>query len=363
MEIDKDQSENISENLALPIVIILYPTVDSEEYKATKINIPFEFFKNMEGSSSLLSVISNELNIPISLTNYYIKVNHLDGYMPVYDMKTLYFYLLTNLDLDEESRILIKPKNEEKAKNKFEDMEMITLNQVARKPAPPSTDIICSICKHNSKDIYFNSRLGSIYGPYKYLGKNYYVHLLCALWMPNVNLNEKNQLVKVGEEIKRSSKIRCKICKGNNAAIGCCFKDCINNYHYHCMIDDKANKYRFHKSLYLILCPIHYEHEEVFKQYEEEYAKRNGNLPGNDNSKELQAKKLDVEESKYVCTICGFDSQQNKFVICSGCKKAFHMECVGFIEKNKNPIIIGDENENEDFYCRECENKKGDKNK
>jgi hypothetical protein len=60
-------------------------------------------------------------------------------------------------------------------------------------------EVFCSLCKESSKDDYATEKSGPIYGLFKDGDNNYFIHYFCALWTPNIFLNQDNQFENVVE--------------------------------------------------------------------------------------------------------------------------------------------------------------------
>ena len=68
--------------------------------------------------------------------------------------------------------------------------------------------------------------MGKLIGPYDVkIGKNhkmYYLHEFCAIWCPQVYLDEaSNSLVNIQKELRRALKFSCNLCGKKGAACGC----------------------------------------------------------------------------------------------------------------------------------------------
>lgn len=81
-----------------------------------------------------------------------------------------------------------------------------------------------------------------------------FVHELCALWTPEIFLDEKNKFRNLAKGIKRCNKLRCTLCKDRGAGLGCYIKDCEKSYHYLCA---KVSNCLFVNSRFIIYCEIH----------------------------------------------------------------------------------------------------------
>jgi hypothetical protein len=168
-------------------------------------------------------------------------------------------------------------------------------------------------------------KCGPIYGPIKNQGKNYFVHELCALWAPAVFLNDKNKFRNLFDEIKRSRKTRCSLCKERGGVLGCRIETCKNTYHYNCAKDENC---LFAIDKYIIYCPQHRdEAPEEYKDIEKAYEEENEML------------------EHYICSICMSGLDEDHIVICESCDRGFHTNC-------HRPIIdLENIDEDEPWYC------------
>ena len=95
---------------------------------------------------------------------------------------------------------------------------------------------ICVFCRCASNDEELRVKCGPVYGPIKIkqagVSGNAFVHELCALWTPEIFLDEKNKFRNLGKGIKRCGKIKCSICREKGGGLGCFIKDCHKSYHY-----------------------------------------------------------------------------------------------------------------------------------
>lgn len=93
---------------------------------------------------------------------------------------------------------------------------------------------VCCFCRGSSTEEELRIKCGPIYGPVRVKNEAIFVHELCALWTPEIYLDEKNKFKNLGRGIKRCNKIRCSFCKEKGGGLGCFIKDCEMSYHYQC---------------------------------------------------------------------------------------------------------------------------------
>jgi hypothetical protein len=117
---------------------------------------------------------------------------------------------------------------------------------------------ICAFCRGSSDSEELRIKCGPMYGPIKlkqFGGTgNAYVHELCALWTPEIFLDEKNKFKNLTKGIKRCNKIKCTFCKEKGGGLGCFIRDCHKSYHYLCAKDTNC---LFVNSKFIIYCEDH----------------------------------------------------------------------------------------------------------
>lgn len=67
-----------------------------------------------------------------------------------------------------------------------------------------------------------------------------FVHANCALWSAEVVEGAEGGLVNVQAAIRRSRALKCSVCQGTGATLGCCHPHCKENYHMPCAIQAEA---------------------------------------------------------------------------------------------------------------------------
>lgn len=117
---------------------------------------------------------------------------------------------------------------------------------------------VCAFCRCSSCDEDLRVKCGPMYGPIKLkqagVTGNAYVHELCALWTPEIFLDEKNKFRNLGKGIKRCNKMKCSLCREKGGGLGCFVKDCSKSYHYLCA---KETNCLFVNSKFIIYCEDH----------------------------------------------------------------------------------------------------------
>lgn len=119
-----------------------------------------------------------------------------------------------------------------------------------------SEEVLCHFCHESSRNSELFKKLGSIFGPYNFNEKPYYVHEMCALWTSDIHLDKKDSITNsFNKFIDDQENNNCGICRKSGAGLPCCAKDCINSYHFKCIVDNK--EVVFHKDKFKITCPKH----------------------------------------------------------------------------------------------------------
>ena len=120
-------------------------------------------------------------------------------------------------------------------------------------PLHSESEEICAFCRCNSNDEELRIKCGPIYGPIKLRGisDQVFVHELCAIWTPEIFLDDKNKFKNLAKGIKRCSKFKCSMCKEKGGGLGCFIKDCNKSYHFLCA---KIENCLFVNSKFIIYC-------------------------------------------------------------------------------------------------------------
>jgi len=96
--------------------------------------------------------------------------------------------------------------------------------------------------------------VGPLYGPIKLKYRTVCVHELCALWTPEIYLNDENKFQGLTAGIERCWQVRCSKCGEWGGGLGCKEKRCPNTYHYGCAFQIGSI---FDRDNYVIFCPEH----------------------------------------------------------------------------------------------------------
>jgi len=187
---------------------------------------------------------------------------------------------------------------------------------------------ICAFCRGSSQDEDMRVKCGPIYGPVKVSHEKAFVHELCALWTPEIFLDDKNKFKNLSKGIRRCNKIKCTLCKEKGGGLGCFIKDCFKSYHYLCA---KESNCLFVNSRFIIYC------EEHRSEAPEDC---------------LEEEKLEDEITEglahYICSICKSGLDEDHIVICESCDRGFHSNC-------HDPVIdLEALDEETEWYCKSC---------
>ena len=114
------------------------------------------------------------------------------------------------------NRKVVKKKKEEQNKQKltFDQNDKLIYNNEdsiieINRPTNPrylggKGEVSCAFCKGKNTDSELAKLVGPVYGPFRKKKKDYFVHELCAIWTPNVYLdNETGKFKNLGNEISR----------------------------------------------------------------------------------------------------------------------------------------------------------------
>ncbi|XP_063233584.1 histone-lysine N-methyltransferase trithorax [Bacillus rossius redtenbacheri] len=104
--------------------------------------------------------------------------------------------------------------------------------------------------------------LPTLEGRLLYCGQNEWTHANCALWSAEVFEEIDGSLQNVHVAMSRGRMIRCRLCRKKGASVGCCYRNCIETYHFPCAMKAKC-AFMDDKSVY---CSAHVEEAIVGKK-------------------------------------------------------------------------------------------------
>ena len=127
-------------------------------------------------------------------------------------------------------------------------------------PCDQDNEVECAFCHGVSSDQEMRKKCGPLYGPIKLKkpksSQLTFVHELCALWTPEVWLNDQCKFKDLQLAIDRASRHKCSICSDKGAGLGCQVEECKNTYHYLCAKSSGCLLITEHWQMY---CPDHME--------------------------------------------------------------------------------------------------------
>lgn len=93
----------------------------------------------------------------------------------------------------------------------------------------------CCFCQGMNSDAELELNCGPMYGPVKVKKERVYFHEMCALWTPELYLEDSTNKVKgLKEALSRCGKIKCTYCGEPGGGLGCMIESCDRSFHYLC---------------------------------------------------------------------------------------------------------------------------------
>lgn len=115
----------------------------------------------------------------------------------------------------------------------------------------------CAFCRGSSTEEELRVKVGPMYGPLKLHHSKegaVYVHEMCALWTPEIFLDNRNKFKNLKKAVKRCNKLTCKFCKERGGGLGCFVKSCDATFHYLCA---KLSNCLFVNTKFIVYCEQH----------------------------------------------------------------------------------------------------------
>lgn len=158
------------------------------------------------------------------------------------------------------------------------------------------------------------------------------MHEYCAVWVPEVYLDNDNKLKCLTEGVERAQKNICAgtDCNEYGAAIGCQIEECTKSYHYDCAERSGCLMVR---TSFQIYCD---EHRDL--------APANLQNSDDENEEGLQ---------QYLCVVCQDPRDENMTIICEKCDRGWHTTC----HMPKVELTPEQLQTSEPWICSECVNK------
>ena len=340
------------------------------------------------GQDGIYSLISSKFNYQYTPMKHTMKIKFGNNWYTINDINIYNFCVSGNLSSGENILIKILQNNviDENKKNDYDeyynkDEEILKANNIKYTPIPLEKNITCSLCRQNSE--YSYKRLLKLFGPFKYKNKSYYAHFLCIIYIPEIEISDKNVFKNPGKIINDYVNFKCAFCGEKGATLCCCYNNtqnysnplnikCKNRFHYLCAIKSGCV---ISIVTYNVLCPKHIKYgfpqkkedikkEEILddnKNEEENMILDDNNI---DEKKEEQInneenKNNNIEnKTKKVCFYCNLIINEEESIQCEKCKNYFHESCVG-ISHNENEYNDNDNDMDENqFICPDCLSKK-----
>ena len=340
------------------------------------------------GQDGIYSLISSKFNYQYTPMKHTMKIKFGNNWYTINDINIYNFCVSGNLSSGDNILIKILQNNviDENKKNDYDeyynkDEEILKANNIKYTPIPLEKNITCSLCRQNSE--YSYKRLLKLFGPFKYKNKSYYAHFLCIIYIPEIEISDKNVFKNPGKIINDYVNFKCAFCGEKGATLCCCYNNtqnysnplnikCKNRFHYLCAIKSGCV---ISIVTYNVLCPKHIKYG--FPQKKEDIKKEeilddNKNEEENmilddNNIDEKKEEQIDNEENKNnnienkikkVCFYCNLIINEEESIQCEKCKNYFHESCVG-ISHNENEYNDNDNDMDENqFICPDCLSKK-----
>ena len=340
------------------------------------------------GQDGIYSLISSKFNYQYTPMKHTMKIKFGNNWYTINDINIYNFCVSGNLSSGENILIKILQNNviDENKKNDYDeyynkDEEILKANNIKYTPIPLEKNITCSLCRQNSE--YSYKRLLKLFGPFKYKNKSYYAHFLCIIYIPEIEISDKNVFKNPGKIINDYVNFKCAFCGEKGATLCCCYNNtqnysnplnikCKNRFHYLCAIKSGCV---ISIVTYNVLCPKHINYGFPQKKVDikkEEILDDNKNEEENmilddNNIDEKKEEQINNEENKNnnienkikkVCFYCNLIINEEESIQCEKCKNYFHESCVG-ISHNENEYNDNDNDMDENqFICPDCLSKK-----
>ena len=338
------------------------------------------------GQDGIYSLISSKFNYQYTPMRHTMKIKFANNWYIINDINIYNFCVSGNLSSGENILVKILQNNviDENKKNDYDeyynkDEEILKANNINYTPIPMEKNISCSLCRQNSE--YSYKRLLKLFGPFKYKNRSYYAHFLCIIYIPEIEISDKNTFKNPGKIINDYVNFKCAFCGEKGATLCCCYNNtqnysnplnikCKNRFHYLCAIKSGCI---ISIVTYNVLCPKHIKYgfpQKIENIKGEETLDNNKNeeekiILDEQNLEEKKDEQINEEENKKtnaeikikkVCFYCNLIINEEESIKCEKCKNCFHESCVG-ISHNDNEYNVNDFDENQ-FICPDCLSKK-----
>ena len=344
---------------------------------------------SLGGQNGIYSLISEKFQNQYTPLEHTMKIKLTNIWYTINDMNIYNFCISGNLSAGDIIKVKLLKNNYidechfcDGKENVNPDQDISYANKVKNKSIPREEKLYCSLCRQNSEYLY--ERLLKLYGPFKYKNKKYYAHFLCLIYIPEMEMSEKDTFKNPGKIINDYVGMKCAFCSEKGATLCCCYNNtenynnpfnvhCKNRFHYLCAIKSGC---KISKITYNVLCPKHIRYGYPTPKFENENDKIllnniNNNEMMIDNEKEENNKNEEInltddnnnelnKNKRNICFYCGLIINEDECIQCTKCQNYFHESCVGISHKTKNyndTVNINDEEE-QDYLCPDCLSKK-----
>jgi len=385
-----ENSETDSDKNLIPYYKIYVYGEDNDRIE--EIYIDPKTTNSLGGQNGIYSLISSKFQNQYTPLEHTMKIKLTNIWYTINDMNIYNFCISGNLSSGDIIKMKLLKNNfieeysiNEGKENYNPDQEILNANNVKNKPIPPEKKINCSLCRQNSEYLY--ERLLKLYGPFRYKSRVFYAHFLCLIYIPEIEISEKDTFKNPGKIISDYIGMKCAFCGEKGATLCCCYNNtqnynnplnihCKNRYHYLCALKSGC---KISRLTYNVLCPKHIRYGYPTKIENENKNNDNNNINNNnelnninnnekiiidddneENSKNNEIIINDDEKNneinlnkKNFCYYCNLIVNEDESIQCTKCLNYYHESCVGISHKVNYDDSINDEDE-QNYICPDC---------
>ena len=385
-----ENSETDSDKNLIPYYKIYVYGEDNDRIE--EIYIDPKTTNSLGGQNGIYSLISSKFQNQYTPLEHTMKIKLTNIWYTINDMNIYNFCISGNLSSGDIIKMKLLKNNfieeysiNDGKENYNPDQEILNANNVKNKPIPPEKKINCSLCRQNSEYLY--ERLLKLYGPFRYKSRVFYAHFLCLIYIPEIEISEKDTFKNPGKIINDYIGMKCAFCGEKGATLCCCYNNtqnynnplnihCKNRFHYLCAIKSGC---KISRLTYNVLCPKHIRYGYPTKIENENKNNDNNNINNNnelnninnnekiiidddneENSKNNEIIINDDEKNneinmnkKNFCYYCNLTVNEDESIQCTKCLNYYHESCVGISHKVNYDDSINDEDE-QNYICPDC---------
>jgi hypothetical protein len=385
-----ENSETDSDKNLIPYYKIYVYGEDNDRIE--EIYIDPKTTNSLGGQNGIYSLISSKFQNQYTPLEHTMKIKLTNIWYTINDMNIYNFCISGNLSSGDIIKMKLLKNNfieeysiNEGKENYNPDQEILNANNVKNKPIPPEKKINCSLCRQNSEYLY--ERLLKLYGPFRYKSRVFYAHFLCLIYIPEIEISEKDTFKNPGKIINDYIGMKCAFCGEKGATLCCCYNNtqnynnplnihCKNRFHYLCAIKSGC---KISRLTYNVLCPKHIRYGYPTKIENENKNNDKNNINNNnelnninnnekiiidddneENSKNNEIIINDDEKNneinlnkKNFCYYCNLIVNEDESIQCTKCLNYYHESCVGISHKVNYDDSINDEDE-QNYICPDC---------